>query len=103
MFDTDPAAGFAGYSVGTFTDEDVEIRRLHGRAVVLPRSLSRLRGDALEAICELQQHVLKIRELEGGLLARVADARESGASWHAVGWSVGTTGEAARQRWSEHV
>ena len=29
----------------------------------------------------------------------VAEARSAGLSWAVIGWSVGTTGEAARQRW----
>lgn len=41
--------------------------------------------------------------LEGELLAAVRAAREAGASWATVGRELGTSGEAARQRYAHRV
>ena len=40
---------------------------------------------------------------ERGLADAVALAREEGHSWASIGAMVGTSGEAARQRYSRHV
>jgi hypothetical protein len=41
--------------------------------------------------------------IEQQLLDLVRGARESGASWKQVGQELGTTGEAARQRYGRHI
>ena len=39
------------------------------------------------------------RQLHDARVGTVRDLRARGASWDTVGWVLGTTGEAARQRW----
>lgn len=41
--------------------------------------------------------------LEGELLEAVRRAREAGASWAKIGQELGTSGEAARQRYADTV
>lgn len=41
--------------------------------------------------------------IERELVERVLQARESGASWAQIGNELGTSGEAARQRYSDRV
>ncbi|MFT4299358.1 MAG: hypothetical protein QM597_06985 [Aeromicrobium sp.] len=40
---------------------------------------------------------------EQGLADAVKQAREASLSWRAVGEAIGTTGEAARQRYADHA
>lgn len=42
-------------------------------------------------------------DAERSLRAAVTDARRDGWSWREIGWLVGTSGEAARQRYAAHV
>jgi hypothetical protein len=48
----------------------------------------------------LQELAGIVRATQLGIAETVQEARSAGASWDAIGWSVGTTGEAARQRWA---
>ncbi len=41
--------------------------------------------------------------LERQLLSAVRDARDSGAAWSKIGQELGTSGEAARQRYAEKI
>jgi len=41
------------------------------------------------------------RQVERARLELVLDARRRGVSWDGVGWLIGTTGEAARQRYGK--
>lgn len=41
--------------------------------------------------------------LERELLEGVGDAREAGASWSRIGRELGTSGEAARQRYADKI
>jgi hypothetical protein len=70
-----------------------------GRGVLLPRSLQGLSGDAAEAVADLQSCALEIHEKQRALEVFVHEARGYGVSWAGIGWSVGTSAEAARQRW----
>ena len=82
----------------------VELRRLSdGRAVLLPRlsTGARLGGDGLEVLADAQQVVRDMRKLRATLDRLVAEAREYGVPWSLIGFTVGTSGEAARQKWSE--
>lgn len=56
-----------------------------------------------EAVGLLRAAVAERSEAERHLLAPVAQAREAGMSWAAVGTLVGTSGEAARQRYASKV
>jgi hypothetical protein len=84
----------------------VAVRRTHdGRAffqpadALNPRALERLDGDQQHVLAAIQTNAMQIRMATEDLDQHVALAREMGVSWHLIGWSVGTTGEAARQRW----
>ncbi len=72
-----------------------------GGAYLMPKSVARLTGDAADVVAELQDAALARREINDRVEQLVCAARDLGASWDAIGWSVGTTGQAARQRWSE--
>lgn len=41
--------------------------------------------------------------LEAEMVERVVEAREANVSWNAIGSIIGTTGEAARQRYGKFV
>ena len=51
----------------------------------------------------LRSAVLERSEAERHLLEAVRQARDSGMSWAAIGLLVGTSGEAARQRYGGKV
>ncbi|WP_270890025.1 hypothetical protein [Pedococcus sp. 5OH_020] len=77
------------------------VRAPSGRMAFVPRSVGRLKGEALEVATELQELVARIREDQVRLEQLVLEGRECGMSWAAVGWCVGTTGDGARKRWGE--
>jgi hypothetical protein len=84
-------------------DSLVEIRKTaDGRAVMLPRSPNRrnLNGEALEVLADLQGVVRDLAKLRDELDELVQEARETGAPWVLIGFSVGMGDEAARKRWS---
>ncbi len=56
-----------------------------------------------EAVGLLRAAVAERSQAERHLLAAVARARKSGMSWAAIGTLVGTSGEAARQRYASKV
>lgn len=87
----------------------------------MPRSIDELiaRGDELADQFEAYEPssedrgeppLLTVRRLayqrsllERELLAAVRDARLAGASWSKIGDELGTSGEAARQRYAERI
>lgn len=71
----------------------------HG--VVLPRSIAKLPEESIAVLKSVQRNVLQTQALTQQLDYLVDQARDEGISWAAIGWSVGTTGEAARQRWGD--
>lgn len=80
--------------------EDVAVVKTpSGKAVMLPRSFTRLDPDTQELAAEVQAAALALQQAHADLEQLVAQLRASGGSWSLVGWCVGTTGEAARQRW----
>ena len=56
-----------------------------------------------EAVARLRQAVQERSDAERHLLEAVRRARQSGMSWAAIGAFVGTSGEAARQRYAHKV
>jgi len=81
-------------------NDGVEILRApSGAHYFRPRSITKLTGDAADVIAEVQAAALQREKIGRRLEELVNEARECGASWDAIGWSVGTTGQAARQRW----
>lgn len=87
---------------GQHLGEAVTIRLAqNGVAVIRPASFDRLSPDALAAAEELQVIVGMRRQLAQQLDQAVLDARSDGLSWGQIGFCVGTSGEAARQRWGQ--
>jgi hypothetical protein len=62
-------------------------------------------GDELDAgaVTLLRAAVQERSEAERHLIEAIRSARESGMSWAAIGTFVGTSGEAARQKYSGKV
>jgi hypothetical protein len=56
-----------------------------------------------EAVAALRNAVRERSDAERHMIDAIRIARESGMSWSAIGLFVGTTGEAARQRYSDKV
>jgi len=61
--------------------------------------VARLGADQRAALDRLGQAAAEVRRAQDNLAAAVAAARSQGVSWAVIGHGVGTTGEAARQRW----
>lgn len=73
-----------------------------GRTAVLrPSSVERATPDQHDALHALQRAALGAREAQATLRAEVEYARDLGVSWGVIGWCVGTSGEAARQRYGD--
>jgi len=70
-------------------------------AVLVPVAFSRLSQEAVEVVADLQRKTLALHEIGDQVRALVMEAREVGASWAVIGWSVGTSESAARKRWGE--
>lgn len=98
--DFDPAVGAVdpGEDVRVYLSESVDG---HRQAVALPASIRRLSGERLDVIHEVQDVARQMELLRAQLDQLVPEARELGVSWAAIGFSVGLTGEAARQRWGD--
>ncbi len=62
-------------------------------------------GDELDAgaVALLRAAVVERSDAERHMVDAVRRAREAGLSWSAIGGFVGTSGEAARQRYSSKV
>lgn len=58
---------------------------------------------AADAVVQLRAAVAERSAAERHLLEAVRTARAAGMSWSAIGSLVGTTGEAARQRYADRV
>lgn len=65
----------------------------------LPRSVARLGPASREQVRELVLISSELEERRRRQSWLVALLRAAGVAWSAIGWSVGTSGEAARQRW----
>jgi hypothetical protein len=87
--------------VGTPTTEDVFVVMGERSAAFVPESLRGMSARAVEAASCLQHAVLEIRDLQEHINDRVHALRAEGASWAVVGWCVGTSSQAARQRWGK--
>lgn len=83
-------------------DEGVTLVMGPGRAFFAPpepATLKRLGAAQREDVSLLQEHGLALVGMQKHLDELVERARDSGVSWHLIGWSLGMTGEGARQRW----
>lgn len=74
-------------------------RTVDGHAYFRPRYIMSLSEEAAAVVAALQRAAIHRSEIDASIDGLVEDLRDLGASWAAIGWSVGTTGEAARQRW----
>ncbi len=80
--------------------EGVEITRTAGgQGVLVPRAVGRLTGAALQAAAELQDLAMLRARVAEQVDEAVMDARAEGLSWSAIGWSLGTSAQAAQKRW----
>ena len=77
------------------------MRTAGGSAVVVPRSVRNLPEEQLEVVAQVQDTARHLDELQERLTHLVGHLRDAGASWGVIGWSVGTTSQAARQRWGK--
>lgn len=73
----------------------------HGAAVIRPKSFDRLPPRALELANQLMGLVAHRRFLAQHIDELVPRARDLGLSWGQIGWCVGTSGQAAQQRWGD--
>lgn len=71
------------------------------RPSIAPRAWGRLSPEAQDVAAGVQRIAAQIHEMQGHLEMHVLELRELGASWDVIGWCVGTSGNAARQRWGE--
>ena len=92
----DEVASRNGVQVRTATAADG-----HRSTVIVPRAFARLSQEGMEVVADLQREALALRDIRDRVEALVIESREAGASWDVIGWSVGTTGDAARKRWVE--
>jgi hypothetical protein len=99
--DEDGTPGDEGTDLDLVADGVLVALAPAGGAYLMPKSVTRLSGDAADVVAELQSAALARREISDRVEQLVREARDLGASWDAIGWSVGTTGQAARQRWAE--
>ena len=92
----DEAASRNGVQVRTSTAPDGK-----RSTVIVPRAFARLSQEGMEVVSDLQRKAFALHDLRDEVEALVIQSREAGASWAVIGWSVGTSGDAARQRWGE--
>ena len=92
----DEEATAKGVQVRMVTDSDGQ-----RHAALVPVAFSRLSQEAVEVVSDLQKKALELQELKEQIEGLVIEARNVGASWEVIGWSVGTTGSAALKRWGD--
>ena len=93
---SDEAAARDGVQVRTSTAADGK-----RSAVIVPRAFARLSQEGMEVVSDLQEKALLLRDIGDEIKALVIESRAAGASWDVIGWSIGTTGRAAQQRWGD--
>jgi hypothetical protein len=74
-------------------------KALDGQPYLLPRSVTDLDGDQRQLLADVQHLVVIRAKALDEIGAMVGELRASGVSWGPIGWSVGTTADAARRRW----
>lgn len=65
------------------------MRTPEGHALLAPRSIRNLKGEALEVVADLQATVGRIQQDRARMLSLMAEARSLGVSYSAIGWSAG--------------
>ena len=87
--------------VGTIPDQDLDRMIAATWSPPVPRAVERLGSDQRAALYALAGVASDLAFTRQRLDETVAESRAVGVSWAAIGLAVGTTGEAARQRWSQ--
>lgn len=72
-----------------------------GLAAIVPKSVQRLGGEALEHFAWLQRTRIDLDMLEAKIEQAIPHARGLGLSWSTIGSALGMTGEGARQRFGD--
>lgn len=67
------------------------------------RAWKRLTSDGKGLVSHLQALATNRQYMDEAIEEHIAAARDEGVSWEIIGWSVGMTGEGARQRYGEGV
>lgn len=89
-----------GGDVTDFDAEDVLVMKDDlGRATIVPRSLRKLSPDVRAEVRGLIESAVQVERAQADVAERVAELRDQGVPWSAIGWAVGTSGDAARKRW----
>jgi hypothetical protein len=83
-------------------DGPVSVVMVEGAPLFVPRGV-KLSGESLRAAAALNLASSELREAQARLLDALRYARDSGLSWANVGFYLGTSGEAARQRFASAV
>ncbi len=65
-----------------------------------PNDADEIDVDVMQA---LRAAVLERSKAERHLVDAIQHARDAGMTWAAIGTTVGTSGEAARQRYAKHI
>lgn len=68
---------------------------------VRPRSWDRLSEEGQFLLSGIQRLAAEMAELESHLDQHVREARELGASWDVIGWSLGLTATGVRKRYGD--
>lgn len=68
-----------------------------GHAVLAPRSIRNLRGEAVEVAAELQATVAAVEQGRLRAYELASELRSLGASWGAIGFCLGVSESRARQ------
>lgn len=90
-----------GFDLGGDTDfdeDDVLLQMVGGRAALIPVSARRLPADVKTDLADVMRAAARINEAVQVLDELVIDLRDRGVSWSVIGWTLGMTGEGARQR-----
>ena len=90
---TDGEVGAAGAVIARDVDGSAFFRPVAPRAV---RELRGARADLFADLQEMEHHLEQIRAEQDRC---VEDLRAGGVSWAVIGFGIGISGEAARQRW----
>jgi len=87
-------------------DQDVSVRMYEGtdgemHAVVVPRAVKALKGEAAAVVHEIQMQSRTAMRARQRLDELVPEARAYGVSWNVLGWSTGMTAQSAQGRWRD--
>lgn len=84
--------------MGDDVGEVALMRTPDGAVVFVPRAIQSLSGAGLSAFGDLEKASMALREAQLEVEKCVAECRAAKVSWNSVGWVLGITGSAARQR-----